>query len=154
MRRRIWTAGMSREPRRSLCSIHICQQGQAISTDEFSHDLTLLLALWKASLFNAMAIAVKPLRVTMGQKPVSSDDGQTVECKAHRLPNAQESIDGSHFGQHMCRVGSLALSLFEPAMLFEHRQHGIQQHLFRSSLNQALAKVRQNSKVKARIGQF
>jgi hypothetical protein len=81
--------------------------------------LTLLLALWEAGLLNAMSIAVKPLGVTMGQQPLSCDNGYTVECKAHGLAHAHESIDRAHLRQHMSRVGSLALPLLEPTLFFK-----------------------------------
>ena len=101
-----------------------------------------------------MPIAVKPLRGAQGQQPPSSDNGDAVECKAHGRACAHESIDRSHFGQHMGRVSSLALPLLEPALFFKCSEHSIQQHLLCSPLKQARAKVGQNGKVKAGIGQF
>ncbi len=65
----------------------------------------------------------------MGQKPLPSDNGQTIKCKVHGLAHAHESIDCTDFGQYMGRVSSLTLMDLEPALLFEHDQHGIQQHL-------------------------
>ena len=41
----------------------------------------------------------------------------------------------------MRRVAALTLTFLEPAAFFEQSQHGIQQHLFGSPLNQAFAKV-------------
>lgn len=90
----------------------------------------------------------------MGKPPLGSCNGEAVEGKAHGLPDAHEAIDGSHFGQHMGRVSSLALSLLEPALFFKDSYHGIQQHLLCSPFKQTLAKVGQNGKVKAGIGQF
>src|SRR6266567_1136921 len=76
------------QPGRGIGCVDSRQQVRAISTDEFSHGLTLLLALWKARLLNPMPIAVKPLRGAQGQKPPSSDNGYAVECKAHGLADA------------------------------------------------------------------
>jgi hypothetical protein len=66
-----------------------------------------------------MPIAVKPLRVVMGQKPLESSNGQATLRKAHGRASAHEAIDRSHFGQHMGRVSSLALPLLEPALFFK-----------------------------------
>jgi hypothetical protein len=55
----------------------------------------------------------------MGQQPLESSNGETVEGKAHGLADAHEAIDGSYFGQHMGRVSSLALSLLEPTLFFK-----------------------------------
>lgn len=90
----------------------------------------------------------------MLKQPVTSDNGQTIERKAHGFAHAHEAIDGSHFGQHMGRVGALTLAFLEPALFFEHGQHGIQQQLFGLPFKQTLAKVRQDGKVKAGIGQL
>jgi hypothetical protein len=81
--------------------------------------LTLLLALWEASFLNPVPIAVKPLQVAMGQKPLESSNGEAVEGKAHGLAHAHEAIECSHFGQHMGGVSSLALALLEPALFFK-----------------------------------
>jgi hypothetical protein len=62
----------------------------------------------------------------MGQKPLSSDNGEAVERKAHSLSHAHESVDRPHFCQHVGRVGSLALPLLESALLFKDSEHGIQ----------------------------
>jgi hypothetical protein len=51
--------------------------------------------------------------------------------------HAHESIDRSHFGQHMGRVGSLALPLLEPALFFKDSEQSIQQHLLCSPFKQA-----------------
>ncbi len=54
----------------------------------------------------------------------------------------------------MRRVAALTLTFLEPASFFEQSQHGIQQHLFGSPLNEAFAKVREQGKVEPRISQF
>lgn len=90
----------------------------------------------------------------MGKPPLSRHNGQTLECKAHRFANADKSIDRAHFCQHMGRVGSLTLPMFEPPLFFKESKHRIQQELLCPSFNQARAKIRQDGKVKAGIGQF
>src|SRR6266480_5316660 len=101
-----------------------------------------------------MSIAVDPSFLALTKKPLSSNNGQTIERKTHRLPNTQQPVNGSNFRQDMRGVGPLLAAFLEPATLFEERQHGIQQHLFGSPLNQAFAKVREQGKVKPWIGQF
>src|SRR5215471_20346674 len=75
---------------------------------------------------SAMSIAIHPVSIAMGQKPVPCDNSKTVEHKTHGLSDAHQTIDRTHFGQHMRRVGSLTLSLLEPALFFEDSQHRIQ----------------------------
>ena|SRR5581483_1886134 len=101
-----------------------------------------------------MPIAVKPLGVAMSQQPLSRDNRQTTLGKAHRLAHTHEAIDRSYFGQHMRRVSSLALPWLEPPLFFKNSEHGIQQHLLCSPVNQALAKVGQDGEIKAGISQF
>jgi hypothetical protein len=53
----------------------------------------------------------------------------------------------------MSRVGSLALALLEPSLLFTDGQYRIEQQLFGSSFHQSRGKIGQNAKVKAGIAQ-
>lgn len=110
---------------RSVRSENIRQQGRPISPDTFCQHLAICLTLWETPLLTAMPIAMNPLFLTVLKEPATSNHCQAVERKTHGFTHPHESIDGSHFGQHMGRVAALLVALFKPSMLFEDGEHRV-----------------------------
>ena len=72
--------------------------------------------------------AIKPFRLYLRTQPFRRDAGKIVECRAPRLSNTFEPIEGTDSRKHMRRVGSLFASCFQQSLFFEPLQHGFEQN--------------------------
>lgn len=74
-----------------------------------------------------MAVALEPFRIDLREQPVRGNLRQRIERVLESTSYQFKAIETAHGRYNVRRVGSLALTLDEPAMSFEVRQEGLEQ---------------------------
>ncbi|HEX9131852.1 MAG TPA: hypothetical protein VF844_06140 [Ktedonobacteraceae bacterium] len=77
--------------------------------------------------------------------------GEGIERRTHTLPHAFQAAERAHAGQHRRRIGALLAARFEPAALARQLQDRFQEQVWRSRRQHALAEVRQDRVIEARL---
>src|SRR5260370_42606806 len=121
------------------------EQGGSILADHFCRSLLLSLTCRKVLALDPMPIAMDPRRITVLLDPFRSSNRQTVECCSERFADTDQAIQRSNFREYMGGVGALASTRLQPSLVFEQREHGVQQEMVHSPIRtQYLHIKRQN----------
>lgn len=101
-----------------------------------------------------MAVAVDLLRWHVRLEPGRGHHGQAVERGVHRLADTLYALEGADRGQHVGGVGALTASRLEQLARDAVLQQCIEQQMLRTPGDEATAELREDSVVKALIGQL
>ena len=109
--------------------------------------------LRQAIVKGAVPVAFRPVRLGMRPQPVGRRDGQAFQRVTHRLGNALQPVQGAHRGQNMRGIGPLPPTSGQQVPFTGKRQHRVEQHLLRPTLDQMGSELAQHGAVEARVGQ-
>ena len=127
------------------------QQLGHILTHLLTQQRALGLSFGEACQFKAMHIALKPGGVQMRLQPGWLLLSQGIERRTHTLPYAFQAAERTHARQDRRRIGALLASRFEPATLARQLQDRLQEQVLRPRRQHALAEVRQDRVIEARL---
>ena len=141
------------QPNRHSAGVDGYEQPTPVKPDLIGAGPAGRLTLRDVELVDGAAVALDPGRIGVGAQPVWCDDRQAVRCGAQGPDGAAEAVEAADGSEDVSRIGALATTLGQEAVLAAKIQQGVEQQRLHATDREAGAQLAQDRAGEAGVGQ-